>query len=254
MSQQIISYLYHNNILAEISDDVIGITRDRTVYAKNIRVYQGVSNTLRIVFRNADQKPVSVDQQSPIFRIIRDSDATTFLEKPITILNPSQGTGTVTITDGDLLDLIPGYYYYSITTQDEFSREIPAYVDDNYGARGNLEVVSGTYPVFAESQQALLISGLDVTSSLNARASQNSNSALHTAELYFDNFTGSVTVQASQDPVPGVDPATNYFDVVTREYTNRSSPDYINFNGIFSVIRFRVVTESGDFLRALYRA
>jgi hypothetical protein len=254
MAQQIISYLYPNNILAQISDDAEVTTRNRIVYAKNIRVYQGVSNTLRVIFRNSDQKPVTVSQQDPVFIILRDSDASVYVRKPITVTDPARGVGTVTITDGELLDLAPGLYGYSITVTDSLGRESPAYVDDNYGARGVLEVLAGAYPEFAESQVATLQENLTVTNSVDARPAQNQNSALHTLELYFNNFTGTVTVQGTQDLVPGTDPAANYFEVVSRTYVNQTGSDYINFRGIFSAIRLSVDVTSGSFEKALYRS
>jgi hypothetical protein len=254
MGQQIISYLYPNNILAQISDDATVITRDRTVYAKNIKLYQGVTNTLRVVFRNSDQKPVTVTQQNPTFIILRDSQASIYASKPITVTDPIRGVGTVTITAGELLDLAPGLYGYSITVTDSLGRTTPAYVDDNYGARGTLEVLSGAYPEFAESQIATLQQGLDVTNSLNAQPQQNQNSALHTLSLYFSDFTGTVIVQGTQDLVPGTDPAANYFDILAREYNNQNSPDYVNFYGVFQAIRLKVVTDSGVFEQALYRS
>jgi hypothetical protein len=254
MAQQIISYLYPNNIMAQISDDTTVTTRDRTVYAQNIKLYQGVSNTLRVVFRNSDQKSVSVTQQNPVFIMLRDADAQVYVKKPITVTDPVRGIGTVTITETELLDLAPGAYGYSITVTDSLGRESPAYVDDNYGARGVVEVLAGAYPVHAESQIALLQENLTVTNTLVASPDQNQNSGLHTLVLYFDNFTGVITVQGTQDPVPNTNATANYFDIVSRSYVNQVSPDYINLRGVFGAIRLSVITESGAFEKALYRS
>jgi hypothetical protein len=253
MAQQIISYLYPNRILVQISDDITVTQRNPIVYAKNIRIYQGVSNTLQILFRNADQKPVSVSQQHPSFVLLRDTDASIYIKKPITVTDPVRGIGTVTIQDSEILDLAPGFYGYSITVQNELGSESVTYVDDNYGARGVLEVISGAYPEFAESQVITLQENLDITNSADAGSSQNQNSALHTLSMYFQNFTGTITVQGTQDPVPSSGPSANYADILTQSYTNQSVPDYVNFQGVFQAIRLQVTTESGEFEKALYR-
>jgi hypothetical protein len=253
MAQQIISYLYPNKILVQISDDITVTQRNPIVYAKNIRIYQGVNNTLQVLFRNADQKPVSVSQQNPSFVVLRDTDASIYIKKPITVTDPARGVGSVTITDAEILDLEPGFYGYSITVLDQLGSESATYVDDNYGARGVLEVVAGAYPVFAESQIATIQENLDVTNSVDARPSQNQNSALHTLSMYFQNFTGTVTVQGTQDLVPSTDPTANYADILTQSYLNQSAPDYVNFQGVFQAIRLQVNTESGEFEKALYR-
>ena len=79
--------------------------------------------------------------------------------------------------------------------------------------------------------------GTWISSTLNAEPGINGNDALHTAAVYTNSFVGNLTVQATLDNQ--VSDATNWADVSTLVFDgNEAEPTPINFNGVFSYIRF----------------
>jgi len=61
----ITSYLYDNKVIVQILDDDPEIkTRNRIVYSRPIKVYQGVDNVITLQFRNNDQKAANIAGKS----------------------------------------------------------------------------------------------------------------------------------------------------------------------------------------------
>mgnify|MGYP000709359598 CR=1 FL=1 len=144
--QQIQSYLYPNVVEVQIMDPTIFSPRNRVVYSRPIKVYQGIDNPLQVVVRNQDQKPVNLtgylvqlDIQDPIIQGSVDSLA-------VTITDYAHGLGTVTIPR-EVVNVLD-QRYYKITVKlivVETNKERPMYVDDNFGASLDLEVLPGWY-------------------------------------------------------------------------------------------------------------
>jgi hypothetical protein len=95
--QQIQSYLYPNIVVVQFLDPTIFSPRNRPVYSRPIKVYQGIDNPLQVVVKNQDQKPVDVtgylvqlDIQDPTENASVDSLA-------VAVTNAALGQGTVTI-------------------------------------------------------------------------------------------------------------------------------------------------------------
>ena len=119
------------------------------MYTRPIQIYKGVDNLLKIKVLNSDQKPVNVAAYSLTFNIVDDyvfSNANVVLSSNVTITNASIGLGTVTVSKLDMVQLDREQYIYNIKVNDG-SANIAAYVDDNYGAAGQIIVSSAAYPV-----------------------------------------------------------------------------------------------------------
>jgi hypothetical protein len=71
---------------------------------------------------------------------------TTVLSSNITVVNASIGLGTVTISQLDMVQLDRERYTFNVKINDG-SANVAAYVDDNYGAAGQVIVSSVAYPV-----------------------------------------------------------------------------------------------------------
>ena len=70
----------------------------------------------------------------------------------------------------------------------------------------------------------------------------NSNEALHTAAIYSTGFAGTVKVQGTL----GDNTSTRWFDITTETLSNPTTPHYVNFNGVFSYLRFVKTNDSGN--------
>jgi len=143
---QIQCYLYSNTVQVQIWDPSIFSPRNRVVYSRPIKIYQGIDNPIQIVVKNQDQKAVNltgyvlqVDIQDPLNEITAYSYAVTFS-------NISLGQGTFTIDAATVNSLDQRLYkltFKSILEED--SSEAPMYIDDNYTAPLDLQVLPGYY-------------------------------------------------------------------------------------------------------------
>lgn len=157
--QQIQSYLYPNIVMVQFLDPTIFSPRNRPVYSRPIKVYQGIDNPLQIVVKNQDQKPVDVtgylvqlDIQDPIAKGSMES-------LPIEITDATKGQGVVTISRDVVNSLDQRLYKITIKLINQgTNKERPLYTDSNFGASVDLEVLPGWYesmPATLDSDEVL---------------------------------------------------------------------------------------------------
>ena len=80
--QAIQTYLYSNKIVVQILDTTIFKVRNRQVYSRPIKIYQGIDNPIQVVIKNQDQKAVNftgyimqADIQDPVNKVTAESIA-----------------------------------------------------------------------------------------------------------------------------------------------------------------------------------
>jgi len=147
--QQINSYIYDNSVLAQYDVDPEIMQRNRVVYTNTLQIYKGIDNILKIKVQNADQKPVNITGFNLTFNMVEDyvfANATTVLSTNVTIVNANAGLGSVTISSLNMVQLTAEQYNYNVKINNG-TANIAAYVDDNYGAAGQIMVSSAAYPV-----------------------------------------------------------------------------------------------------------
>lgn len=148
--QTITNYYYDNVISVQWDDDPSIVQRNRVVYTPPVKIYKGVNNILKVELKNSNQKPVDLTGYVLTFNIVDDyvfNDASTVLTTNVTITNASMGYGYVVITEYDLVQLTREQYNYNILINNTCWGNIATYVDDNYGAAGQLQVSNSAYPV-----------------------------------------------------------------------------------------------------------
>tara|TARA_B100000085_G_scaffold278573_1_gene300577 strand:- start:494 stop:1060 length:567 start_codon:yes stop_codon:yes gene_type:complete len=166
--------------------------------------------------------------------VLDQDERKTLISRTGTTVNASKGKVKFTISESDLLNVSGQFLNYSILETTTGTRGA-VFVDDQYGALGNIEVIDGPYTEFRDSKEVNLPNTNPV--SVEAYPQLNQNSALHTAQLYLTNFTGKIKVEASLAPVSELD-TDEYFTVLEKQYTNESTNQYFNFNGVYSHVRF----------------
>lgn len=147
--QQINTYIYDNTILVQIAADPEIEQRNRVVYTRTITCYKGVNNIIKVKVQNQDQKPYNLANVQPlVFSVIDDyvtSNANVIFQSNVTISNATTGIGTVTIPTANVNVFERDQYIYSIRYTSG-NVNYAAYVDDNWGAQGQMFVVSTAYP------------------------------------------------------------------------------------------------------------
>lgn len=166
--QQVNSYLYDNTIVVQYDLDPEIVQRNRVVYTRTLQIYKGINNLLKIKVQNADQKPVNISDYTLTFNIVDDyvyTNANVILSANVTVVNANAGIGSVTISSLDMVQLDREQYTYNVKINNGTSN-IAAYVDDNYGAAGQIQVSSAAYPVAPPVPLDLGLIGDGVTSAI----------------------------------------------------------------------------------------
>jgi hypothetical protein len=136
------AYLYPNSVEVQIFDPSIFTTRNRVVYSRPIKVYQGIDNPIQVIIKNQDQKSVDLtgyavqaDIQDPVNQVTINSYAVTFTDITKGLCNFTLDPDTLSSLENRLYKLT----FRTIRQSDNI--QAPLYVDDNYGAPLDIEVL-----------------------------------------------------------------------------------------------------------------
>ena len=152
--QTITSYYYDNIIEIQFDVSATGLDintdqRNRVVYTRTIQMYKNINNVLKFQFLNSEQKPINLGDRPATFNIVDDyvfANANTVLSSNITIYNSSAGLGYTIISGNDLVQLDRENYTYNVKINSVYGNVV-TYVDDNYGAVGQIFLSNSAYPI-----------------------------------------------------------------------------------------------------------
>ena len=140
------TYLYPNTVVVQVFDPTIFTTRNRVVYSRPIKVYQGVDNPIQVIVMNQDQKPVDLTGSSMLASIQDPTNQVTVNSYPVTWANIQQGQGTFVLDRATIDSLENRFYKLTFsTTVTNTDTTTPVYIDDNYGVPLDLEVLPAYY-------------------------------------------------------------------------------------------------------------
>lgn len=262
---QTVSRYLLNNVVNVYQNGYHG--RNSKVYDRQIKLYKGVSNPLTFTFKNEDQKAQDVTSSTFEFNLVDSESKKSVLTRNLTILDDGstfskKGTASVTITEGDLINLDAKFYNYAIRQVNSDASRTVTFSDTSYNASGTVEVLDGAYPQFVASTviNSFTRSGSTSTSSYQSgQPGINNNSALHTIAVYSTNFSGLLRIQgtmATADQVTS-DPTNQYFTISTNSISSSDTINYFNFNGVLQGVRFvwtNDVGNTGTIDKILYRS
>ena len=248
----ITTYLYKQNHTVVTVDS--GVTRTMSMfYTPNIKIYRGINNELSFNFVKRDQKKTSLTDKTVTFIMIDKENSTTYLERTVTVTDAPNGRATLKILESDLYNLDGKYYTYAFKVVDGEGNTQIGYSDDNYGANGTLEIAEGVYPTFKASTEEAFGSG-DTGSTITLDPYINRNVAQHTAQVYFSSaFTGTLTIEGSLSPSQSALANNEFVTITTESFTAQENPVMVNWNGIYSAVRFKRSTTTGTLNKVLYR-
>jgi len=149
--QTIKTYLYPNTAEVQVFDPAIFTTRNRQVYSRPIKVYQGVDNPIQVLVKNQDQKKVDLTGSSVTASIQDPTNQLTVKSYPVLFGanvggNIQLGQGTFTFDANTINGLEQRFYklaFSTTVTSTDVTR--PVYIDDNYGVPLDLEVLPAYY-------------------------------------------------------------------------------------------------------------
>lgn len=136
------TYLYSIMVEVQIFDPTIFTTRNRRVYSRAVKVYQGIDNPVQIVIKNQDQKAVNLTGYTVEAQIQDPVNELTVTTYPVTFSDITKGQGTFTFTKVVIDDLEQRFYKLTFrVTKTSDNSELPLYVDDNYGVPLDLQIM-----------------------------------------------------------------------------------------------------------------
>ena len=142
------AYIYPNTAEVQVFDPSIFTLRNRIVYSRPIKVYQGIDNPVQVIVKNQDQKAVNLTGYTVQAQIQDPTNEVTINTYAVTFANIATGLGTCTLDATTLSSLENRFYkltFRTIKTSDNSQQ--PIYIDDNYGVPLDLEVLPAYYSV-----------------------------------------------------------------------------------------------------------
>ena len=228
------------------------------MYARPLKIYRGISNTVQLRLLNNDQKAVDITGKYFVLNIVDPSTHLVIKSKTGTISNATQGKVDFTLTSTDLSTTNAGRFIYSVHEEDIGGNRLSIiYSDDDYGADGQLTILDSPYVGFSESTTVTFATMTDATTDDNSsyalsHAHLDTNS-LHTAQYYLVGYTGTITVQITLDADPSSLIDSDWVDLSNTTYTAETGSVSVNFTGNYTAVRFKSVKTAGTITKVLYR-
>jgi len=261
-------YLVSNRTFL-IVDETGFVVEYNPVYKRQLQVFKGIQNVLEFQLLNADQKPIditkytisNVDDTPSIVFVAFDENNRKIIEHEGEVIfdNDSavnRGLFRVIITENDLLNIKDQYLSYAIYLQDANGLPRLTYADSHFGMEGTIKISSealpGPQPTYSVTNFLPYNSDSNVdewySEPVTAEPAVNGNEALHTVAIYTDNYIGDVTIEATLENVIDGNNSVDWAEVTTLSFDGSSEvePVPVNFNGVFSYLRFRTNADPAD--------
>jgi hypothetical protein len=228
------------------------------VYAKPLTLHKGVDNKIQFQFLNQEQKPVDITGKEITCRIISYTGGAILLQKALTLDLPATGIASLVTNAADIENIDPQKCYYSLEIPvAEFG--FPVFVDQNAGARGDMNIVNSVMPSFIPSANVSIPTGQPFPN-LNPNSNADSNSQTYyssvintdnnpilTLQTHYDQYYGNVIVEGSTI-VDG-----DWYPITTATYSNVTDTYGYVVRGYHPYIRMQFVSNTGAVTNILAR-
>jgi hypothetical protein len=232
--QKVQSYLYPNRVI--LLANLAGFTVENTiVYAKTVKIYNGVDNVIQFDIQNADQKRIDLSTLSNIELNIMDMSGNELLESPYAVTpTATAGIATVTIPSDDLIDLTEQNLKYSVTAVSN-GNTIMLYCDSRFSAVGTIQLIGNAMPTIKDSVVYDRFSGeinfngdvINHTSAISAKFYEAIATEFMDFEIAMTDYIGDVYLEATKDSTISVESFRtelgNAAILATRTYTTANS-------------------------------
>lgn len=240
--------IHHVTIGAGLPD-----RQNNMYYTKPIKLHKGVDNPIQFNIKNNHQKKVNVGGSTFVLNVVEPESGKQLLTRTLIIADGIKGILTTTLTREDMQDFNKNKYNYGIICTQGDGVEYPVYVDENYDASGTIEVRGDAYAQLVSSSTPTIgaynSDGVSTTSAITVDAS---NTGLQTVAYTLDAFVGNIVIQGHLEDTT----STSYWiDIATNTYSSATTGVYpVNFEGMFTGIRFKITKTSGDVTKIQHKA
>jgi hypothetical protein len=230
-------------------------------YAKPLTLHRGVDNQIQFQFLNQEQKPVDVTGKSITCRVLNADGTAVLINKALTPQLPLNGICALQLNAAEIEDIPAQKAYYSLEIP-VGSFDYPVFVDQNAGARGDMNIVDSVLPSFVPSANITIPTGQPFP---NLDQNNNIDNALPNANTYYssvintqDNpiltiqtslveFNGDVTVLGSTQP------DTEWYLITTDTYANTTDTYGYTIRGFHPFVKMEFISNTGAVTNILAR-
>lgn len=251
-------YLYTN--LFEVTLDLDENTRIRQVmYQRPLKIQKGVKNTVRVQFKNSDQKLLNINNRNfKMYVYDISDDRSLVLSKNIQVLDigstatvyATKGLGEIVFAENEIQDIDSKPHNFSIVEVDDDGSESPSYANTYYDVAGTMEIKDEVFPKFRPSIEISnfqRVYNSDVaklqweydTGNIRTYPERLKKSSIQTVAYYLRNFKGTVLLEGTLENSPTT--YGNYALIDTKTYNGTSGVDYVNFTGLFTHIKITYI-------------
>lgn len=217
-------------------------------YSKILTIHKGVDNRLQFQLLNQEQKPVSVVGSAITCRIINYDGTKTLITKQLTPDLPVTGIMSLYLTASEVENIPAQKAYYSLEIESG-SYDFPVFIDQNGGARGDVNIIDSVLPSFVPSQIITIPTGQDFPNlhSNNTNTITYYSSVINTQEnpiltiqTQYNEYSGNIVVQGSTT----VD--ADWYTITEEEYANTSVTKGYTVIGFHPYLRLKFVSDQGE--------
>lgn len=217
-------------------------------YSKPLSVHKGVDNRLQFQFLNQEQKPVDITGKTIVCRIINYDGTTVLISKALTLQLPVTGIATLELSAAEIENIPTQKAYYSLEIPvGQF--DFPVYIDQNMGARGDLNIVNSILPSFVPSEIITIPTGQEYPN-LHPNTSSNytyytsvintQDNPILTIQAQYNEYQGNIVIQGSTL----VD--SDWYTITTQEYSNVSDTKGYTITGFHPFVRLQFNSDQGE--------
>lgn len=223
-------------------------------YAKPLTLHKGVDNQIQFQFLNQEQKPVDITGKEITCRIINYQGNEVLLQKALTLQLPATGIASLFLGPADLENIDAQKCHYSLEIPvNEF--DFPVFVDQNAGARGEMNIVNSVLPSFVPSMQISIPTGQGFPNTNmvpNNMFVLSGNSTIYYSSVVTTNDNPVLTLQATLNQYEGniviegsTDGDADWYPIQTHSYANVSDTNGYTIKGFHPYVRFAFNSNGG---------
>jgi len=226
-------------------------------YSKPLTLHKGVDNQLQFQFLNQEQKPVNITGKTITCRILNYDGTTILITKALTPQLPATGISVLQLTAAEIEDIPTQKAFYSLEIP-VGSFDFPVFVDQNAGARGDLNIVDSVLPSFVPSEIITIPTGQDFP---NVHSSDSGNTTytyyssiintqdnpVLTIQAQYNEYQGNIVVQGSTI-IDG-----DWYTITEDTYSNVSDTKGYVIQGFHPYLRMQFSSEEGEVANILAR-
>jgi hypothetical protein len=229
--QKVQSYLYPNRVI--LIADLAGFNVENTiVYAKTVKIYNGIDNTIQFDIQNADQKRLDLTQYNSLEMNVMDINSNPLSNSPYQLsLTATKGLATVKIPQEDLDELTDQYLTYSITATDSSGNDFILYTDSRFSAVGSIQLIGNAMPKFRDDvvydrfQGEINFMGnvINHTSAIPCKFYEAEATNVMDTVIDMTDFIGTIYVEATKDSTISVESFRDADQLASITYSTKTT-------------------------------